>query len=93
MIGLAFDENFNRDVLRGLLRRNPRLDVIHIQEAGLARAEDPVILEWAAQQGRVLISNDVSTITPARMRAWRRARRCRASLRSRARSPSPSPSV
>jgi len=24
MIGLAFDENFNNDILRGLLRRNPQ---------------------------------------------------------------------
>ena len=63
MIGLAFDENFNHDVLRGLLRRNPRLDLIRIQEAGLTRAEDLVVLEWAAQQGRVLITHDVSTIT------------------------------
>lgn len=63
MIGLAFDENFNHDILRGLLRHNPGLDVIRLQEAGLTRAEDPVVLEWAAQQGRVLITHDVSTIT------------------------------
>jgi hypothetical protein len=63
MIALALDENFNNDILRGLLRRNPRLDLVRLQDVGLARAEDPAVLEWAAQQGRVLITHDVSTIT------------------------------
>ncbi len=63
MIGLGFDENLNHDILRGLLRRNPALDVIRVQDAGLSGQDDPEVLEWAAQQGRVLISHDVSTIT------------------------------
>lgn len=63
MIGLAFDENFNHDILRGLLRRNARLDGVRLQDAGLSGQDDPTVLEWAAQQGRVLISHDVSTIT------------------------------
>lgn len=63
MIGLAFDENFNNDILRGLLRRNFRLDLVRIQDAALSGQDDEAVLEWAAQQGRVLISHDVSTIT------------------------------
>ncbi len=63
MIGLACDENFNNDVLRGLLRRNPHLDVVRIQDAGLRTLDDETVLEWAAQQGRVLITHDVSTMT------------------------------
>jgi hypothetical protein len=63
MIGLAFDENFNNDVIRGLLRRNPRLDLVRLQDVSLARADDPAVLEWTALQGRVLITHDVSTIT------------------------------
>jgi hypothetical protein len=63
MIGIAFDENFNNDILRGLLRRDPSLDLVRIQDVGLARAEDPAILEWAAAQGRVIVSHDVSTLT------------------------------
>lgn len=31
MIGLGFDENFNNDILRALLRRNPGLDLARIQ--------------------------------------------------------------
>jgi hypothetical protein len=63
MIGLAFDENFNNDVWRGLLRRNPAVDVVRIQDAGLRSMDDPAVLAWAAREGRVLISHDVSTLT------------------------------
>ncbi len=63
MIGLAFDENFNHDILRGMLRRNSNLDGVRLQDVGLSGKDDPTVLEWAAQQGRVLISHDVSTIT------------------------------
>lgn len=63
MLRLAADENFNNDVFRGLLRRIPGLDIIRVQDAGLSGANDSMILEWAAQQGRVLLTHDVSTIT------------------------------
>lgn len=63
MLLLAADENFNNDILRGLLRRRPNLDIVRIQDVGLSGADDVVILEWAAQEGRVLLTHDVSTIT------------------------------
>jgi len=46
-----------------LLRRQSTLDVVRVQDAGLSGADDPTVLEWAAREGRVLISHDVSTIT------------------------------
>lgn len=63
MLPLAADENFNNDIVRGLLRRNPGLDIVRIQDIGLSGAEDPTVLEWAAREGRVLLTHDVSTIT------------------------------
>src|ERR1051326_3638670 len=63
MILLAADENFNNDVVRGVRRRNPAVDVVRIQDAGLSGADYPSILEWAAQTGRVLLTHDVSTMT------------------------------
>jgi hypothetical protein len=63
MIGLALDENFNNDVLRGLQRRNSRLDLVRLQDVGLSGEDDPTVLEWAAEQDRVFVSHDVSTIT------------------------------
>ena len=63
MLALAADENFNNDIVRGLRRRATDLDIARIQDVGLAAAEDPTVLEWAAQEGRVLLTHDVSTIT------------------------------
>jgi hypothetical protein len=60
---LVADENFNNDILRGLLRRRPGLDIVRIQDVGMLGAEDPDVLEWAAREGRVLLTHDVSTIT------------------------------
>ncbi len=63
MLRLAADENFNNDILRGVLRRNAATDIVRIQDAGLSGADDPTVLEWAAQTGRVLLTHDVATIT------------------------------
>jgi hypothetical protein len=63
MLPFAADENFNNDIIRGLLRRKPELDIVRIQAADLSGADDPVVLEWAAQEGRVLLTHDVATIT------------------------------
>ncbi len=62
MLLLAADENFNNDILRGLLRRDPTLDIVRVQDVGLKRAPDPVVLEWAAQENRVLLTHDRNTI-------------------------------
>jgi hypothetical protein len=57
------DENLNNDLLRALLRRRPDLDIIRVQDAGLSGADDKVVLAWAAQQDRVLLTHDVGTMT------------------------------
>lgn len=63
MIALAVDENFDHHILRALVRRVPALDFRTVQEAGLAGADDPAVLEWAASEGRVLLTHDVKTVT------------------------------
>jgi hypothetical protein len=63
MLRLAADENFNNDIVRGLHRRKPDLDIVCIQDVGLSGEDDRVVLEWAAQAGRVLLTHDVTTIT------------------------------
>jgi hypothetical protein len=63
MLLLAADENFNNDIVRGLLRRKPDLDIVRIQDVGFSGADDPTVLEWAAQERRVLLTHDVSTVT------------------------------
>ncbi len=63
MIRFAADENFNGRIVRGLQRVEPELDIVRIQDTPLIHASDPEILEWAAAEGRVLLTHDVSTVT------------------------------
>ena len=49
--------------MRGLWRRKPELDIVRIQDVGLSGADDPTVLEWAAREGRVLLTHDVTTMT------------------------------
>ena len=63
MLRLAADENFNNDIVRGLWRRKSELDIVRIQDVGLSGADDPTVLEWAAREGRVLLTHDVTTMT------------------------------
>jgi hypothetical protein len=63
MLLLVADENFNNDILRGLSRRNPSLDIVRIQDVGLVGVPDPEVLEWAAQENRVLLTHDQNTVT------------------------------
>lgn len=62
MIKLLTDENFEGDVLRGLLRRMPEIDVVRVQDVGLAATPDPTILAWAAVESRVLLTHDRDTV-------------------------------
>jgi uncharacterized protein (DUF433 family) len=62
MLRIAADENFNGDVVRGLLRRNPNLDIVRVQDVGLSGADDASVLQWAADQGRIIVTHDISTL-------------------------------
>lgn len=73
MIGLAFDENFNNDVLRGLLRRSPKLNVHRVQDAGLRSGNDPAVL-WGTgplQRRANLLVTPLTTFHPiAKGSSW-----------------------
>ncbi len=61
---LLLDENFNNNILRGLLQNSPEIDVIRAQDIPeIAGKDDPTLLAWAAEQGWVLLTHDVRTIT------------------------------
>jgi hypothetical protein len=62
VLRLAAGEHFNNNIVRGVLRRRPGADSVRVQDAGLSGADDPTVLEWAAEQGRVVVSHDVSTL-------------------------------
>jgi predicted nuclease of predicted toxin-antitoxin system len=52
---LLADENFDNNIIRGLLRRNPDIDIVRVQDVGLSGKDDPTVLEWAAQENRILL--------------------------------------
>lgn len=62
MLRLLADENFDQDLVRGVLRRRPGYDLLRAQEVGLSEATDPEVLTWAAREHRVVITHDVQTM-------------------------------
>ena len=72
MLRLLIDENVHGDIVDGLRRRQPALDMVRVQDVGLRHTPDPIILEWAAQEGRVVVSVDKKTLA---VDAWDRVAR------------------
>ncbi len=62
MLRLLSDENFDGHILRGLFRRLPSIDLLRVQDVGLEHTADSEILEWAAAQGRILLTHDRRTV-------------------------------
>jgi hypothetical protein len=61
MLRLLSDENFNGEIARGLLRAQPDLDLVRVQDVGLLATDDPAILNWADENNRVLLTHDRAT--------------------------------
>lgn len=62
MLEVAADENLNRQIVSGLRRRLPAVDLVTVQDAGRSGTSDPDVLAWAAAEGRVLITHDIRTM-------------------------------
>lgn len=58
---LLADENFHRAIVRGLLRHLPRLDLVRVQDVRLSGSDDPTVLAWAADEGRLVLTHDAET--------------------------------
>ncbi|MCS7300061.1 MAG: DUF5615 family PIN-like protein [Fimbriimonadales bacterium] len=62
---VAVDANFRREIIEGLQRRMPHLDVVWVQQVGLEQAPDEAVLEWAAKEARILLTHDHRTMPDA----------------------------
>lgn len=63
MVRVLTDMDFNGRIVRGLLRQRPGFDLVRIQDTGLAQnTPDPGVLEWAAQNGRIVLTHDRNTM-------------------------------
>lgn len=56
------DYDFNGEILDGLLRRAPSIELISGHEADLKGIPDPEVLARAANAGRVLVTHDQRTM-------------------------------
>ncbi len=63
MLPLAGDEDLDGRIVRGLRRLEPGIDLVLVTEAGLQGHPDPEVLEWAAGEGRALVTQDENTMT------------------------------
>ncbi|MBO1349959.1 MAG: DUF5615 family PIN-like protein [Hormoscilla sp. GUM202] len=62
MVKLLADENFNNHIIRGVLRQNPNVDILRVQDVDLSGADDPIVLKWA----RSGVSRKVRLARPGR---------------------------
>lgn len=62
MLRLVSDEDFRRAIVRGLLLKQPDLDVVRVQDVGLRLKPDEVILDWATSENRILLTHDRNTV-------------------------------
>lgn len=62
MIRFLTDEDFNRFILAGVRRRLPELDIVRVQDCGLRSFRDPLVLDFAANENRIVLSHDVTTM-------------------------------
>lgn len=69
MLRLASDADVHGPVVERLIEAG--VDLVRVVDALAEGTEDPVILEWAVAQGRVLLTNDESTMIGF---AWERVK-------------------
>ena len=62
MLLLLSDEDFNGHVVAGVCLHYPDVDLVRVQEVGLSGQEDADVLAWAAEHGRIVLTNDKRTL-------------------------------
>ncbi|HXG21731.1 MAG TPA: DUF5615 family PIN-like protein [Methylomirabilota bacterium] len=62
MLRFVADEDFTRAIVRGVCRARSTIDIVRVQDVGLRTQEDAVVLNWAATEGRIVLTHDVQTM-------------------------------
>jgi len=60
-----FDHDVNEDVVKGVGRREPMIELSRAREHGIHGLPDDEVLEFAARRGWVVVSHDVNTMSAA----------------------------
>lgn len=69
MLRFLADEDFNFKIVTAVRTHAPDVDIVSVQEVNLSGQSDPQILDWAAQEGRILLTHDNRTMPEF---AWER---------------------
>jgi predicted nuclease of predicted toxin-antitoxin system len=73
VIRFLADHCFDEDILRGVLRKNAAVQILPARNVGLAEAEDPDVLRWAAGEEMVILTHDRNTMIKFAIERIRRA--------------------
>jgi hypothetical protein len=63
-VRILFDEDFNGRIIRGVRRRHITFETVMAAETGLGGRNDEQVLDWAANNGYLLVSHDRRTLRP-----------------------------
>ena len=61
MVRFLADASLHEGIVSGCIRREPAIDFLSANHAGLEGVPDPDVLALAAQQGRVVVTSDLRT--------------------------------
>ena len=78
MLRLLADENFNGDIVRALLLRQPDLDIVRVQDVGLAGVDDPDILAGPPRTIELFLRTTARPYPIMHMNGWPSVKACRA---------------
>jgi hypothetical protein len=59
------DHDLKEQIIDGVLRREPALEFIRAREVGMDDRNNAEVLTYAAQNGFIIVSHDVNTMTTA----------------------------
>lgn len=65
MVRFLADEDIRRAIVSALRARIPALDIVRVHDVGLDGKPDPIILQWAATENRIVLTHDANTMTEA----------------------------
>jgi len=59
------DQDLNDAIVRGVLRLEPSIEFIRLRDIGLEQSPDEQVLRFAAREGWIAVSHDVSSMPAA----------------------------
>lgn len=59
------DHDLNEHIVAGVLRREPTIELTRVRDVGMAERSDEEILQYAENEGLLVVSHDVNTMPAA----------------------------